>query len=241
MNFQERIKEIYNKQCSKVYREESDILSMQTGSVKHYGNILKQICFSFDFKISVLDAGCGTGRYFHCLANVKDLLGIDISPFMLEQAREPVKKELIAVENTELLCGDIFSENLLSETFDFIYSIGVLGEYSPFNLLICNKLFELLKPHGILFFTIVDTYSRMQELEIDKTGTNIRILRKLFRYLPPIIRKYVNKMFSSFYMTRKDIKYILGTSDFSNYNILRYQHISKCGWQGCHYDCLAWK
>ncbi len=38
-------------------------------------------------QIDVLDAGCGTGRHFHCLQHVRLLVGVDISAEMLRAAR----------------------------------------------------------------------------------------------------------------------------------------------------------
>lgn len=240
MNFQDRVRVLYNEQYSKKYVE-WDKSAFQTGTIKHYCSMLRQICSTFDYKICVLDVGCGTGRYFHCLTNVKRLLGIDISPHMLEKARDPIEKEEIDVDDIELLCGDIFSQNLPYESFEFIYSIGVLGEYSPFNLYICNKLLELLKPNGRLFFTVTDTHSRMQAFGDEESSIGRRALRNIFPILPLIVRCYVNRKLSSFYLTREEIEEILKRSSFNEYEIWRYRHPPKIGWPGSHYDCLVVK
>jgi len=241
MNFQDRVKEMYDEQVSKKYREVWDVLVFQDGSGKHYCDMLQQICHTFDHKISVLDVGCGTGRHFHCLKNVKKLLGVDISPHILEKARDPIKKEEIDVDNIELLCGDIFCLDLPLESFDFVYSIGVFGECSPFNLFICNRLFGLLKPNGKLFFTVTDVHSRMQDFGDKQPNIGWRALGKTFAFLPLWVRKYVNRRLSSFYLTKEEIEEILGESAFAEYKIWNYQHPKKIGWQGSHYDCLAWK
>jgi len=238
MNFQDKVKEMYDEQCSENYVE-SDKLA--TSTIEHYGGMLRQICSTFDHKISVLDVGCGTGRYFHCLTNVKKLLGIDISPYMLEKARDPIKREEIDVDDIELLCGDIFCLDIPFESFDFVYSIGVLGEYSPFNLYICNRLFGLLKPNGKLFFTVTDAHSRMQDFGDEQPNIGKRALRKIFPVLPLMGRRYVNRRLSSFFLTREEIEGILGKSAFAEYKIWHWQHPKKIGWQGSHYDCLALK
>ena len=48
---------------------------------------LAGLCAGFERPISVLDLGCGTGRYFPALSHVRELVGIDASESMLERAR----------------------------------------------------------------------------------------------------------------------------------------------------------
>ncbi len=240
MDCEHEVRDFYDEKHSKTYRNEDELV-IQYGSRVHYCDVLREISGSFGHEISVLDVGCGTGRYFHCLTSVKKLLGIDISSYMLEKARDPVKKEEIDVGDIELLCGDIFDTNISNRLFDFIYSTGVLGECSPFNLCICNKLFELLKPNGKLFFTVTDTHSRMQDLGDEQSNIGMRALRKFFPILPLISRRYVNRRLSSFYMTKEEIEEILKKSAFAKCEVERYEHPTGSGWQGAHYDCLAFK
>ena len=56
------------------YRRD-DELEVNTSHHRRLALILEQITSSFDHPISVLDMGCGTGRYFHCLKNVERLVG----------------------------------------------------------------------------------------------------------------------------------------------------------------------
>src|SRR5215510_482561 len=56
---------------------------------------LSDLSASFGRAISVLEAGCGTGRYFHCVQNVHRLTGVDVSPEMLAAAEQPIRPELI--------------------------------------------------------------------------------------------------------------------------------------------------
>ncbi len=101
----------YDEDGARYYRE-SEEKSIQFGSRKHYCGILKDLSASFERRISVLDVGCGTGRYFHCLQNVERLLGLDISQSMLDQALNPVKKDEIRIGDVSLLCADIFEVSL---------------------------------------------------------------------------------------------------------------------------------
>lgn len=93
MNYQQignKVKTIHGKAYSRRYRE-LDELAIDSEYHKHICNILKGVSCSFGREISVLDLGCGTGQYFHCLEKVERLTGIDISPHMLEEARNPEK------------------------------------------------------------------------------------------------------------------------------------------------------
>jgi len=233
MTVRNKIKALYDLSHSKNYRS-IDELQVNSDSHKHYCSILKKITLGFQHKISVLDLGCGTGRYFYCLKNVERLVGIDISPFMLQYARNPLKKEKIEVNTLIfLICADIFEVDFLC-SFDFIYSIGVLGEYSPFDLHICNKLFDWLKPKGILFFTVVDIASR-------PPSKKRRVMK--FAYSCPLLSSmFKNKRddrWESCYMTETELRGIMENSKFVNYQISRY--ISTSHWKGAHYECVAIK
>ena len=54
------------------------------------------VCDRFDQPIDALDLGCGTGRYFWGLRNVKTLTGLDASAPMLEEARHPIHGERLS-------------------------------------------------------------------------------------------------------------------------------------------------
>ncbi len=131
-------------------------------------------------KTNVLELGCGTGRYFDFITNVEKLVGVDISDDMLKIASEKIKSmpELAAV--TELIQSDIdnYSTN---EKFDFIYSIGTLGEYCGFTLPTFEKMLLLLKPSGFLFFTLVDAGSFVNDEYIWLTK---RVKRFFVKWLP---------------------------------------------------------
>jgi len=51
---------------------------------------------------------------FHCLKNTKKLVGVDVSPDMLAEAKEPIGKESLGSQEIELLLGDIFTTRCLS-------------------------------------------------------------------------------------------------------------------------------
>ena len=75
----------YREQCT-TYRKDDEI-EVTTPHHQRLRKVLGELTASFGQPISVLEAGCGTGRYFHCLHNVDRLVGLDISPDMLAAAR----------------------------------------------------------------------------------------------------------------------------------------------------------
>jgi SAM-dependent methyltransferase len=238
MDYRKETMDIFDQSASKQYREKDDHL-VGHGSRQHYCEIVRELSGGFGKKINVLDVGCGTGRYFHCLRNVKRLMGIDISAHMLDLARDPVKSKQLDVEDIELRCGDIYSLELPDQSFDLIYSIGVVGEYSPINNVLLDKLSGLLAPKGKLFFTVVDVYSRFQLPENKQASFTRRALRKFFPLLPPFAKKSLNRALSSFYVTDRELTALLRKSQFATFNVSRFEHPS--GWQGAHLDCLAEK
>src|SRR5439155_22835785 len=71
---------------------------------------------------SVLDVGCGSGRYAEAFAQpgVKRIVGIDLSDKMIELAR---KRTDYSNTKPEFVCGD-FMEFKTNETFDLAIAMG---------------------------------------------------------------------------------------------------------------------
>jgi len=231
---------LFNAEHAKRYRQDEEI-GMHYGSRRHYCNLLLRILQPFDSRISVLDIGCGTGRYFHCLRNVHLLIGLDISMDMLNQARKPIYSDQIDIDQVSLICGDVHSIAFPPNSIDFIYSIGTLGEYTHIDAALLGSLHSILAPGGRLFVTIVSTTSRIQAREHKQTGLVVRILRKAFPYLPHFIRSSINQLLGSHYLTRSQLGKLLCNSPFKRWEITEYSHPKGSGWQGTHFDCLAQK
>lgn len=237
MQYQQRIQQIkdyYDQQCARDYRL-FDETTIDEPNPRHTAQMLRDICRSFGRKISVLDAGCGCGRSFHCLENVEHLVGVDISIHMLQEARTPVRAEQISIPRIDLICANLFDMDLPQESFDFIYSIGVLGENSPFGVTICNKLHRLLKPGGVLFFTVVDRDSRT-----DPRNLKRRMAEFVYPALPASFKARVDEKLKSFYLTAGELKAIMDESKFPRYEIAR-DVCNAARWQGAHFECTAFK
>ncbi len=237
MNYQRignEAKIVLDQAYSAMYRE-SDESEIAGENHKRYCNILADIRHSFGYRISVLDLGCGTGRYFHCLQHVERMIGIDIALNMLKHARNPVKSNKISIDRIDLICANIFDLHISSDLFDFIYSIGVLGESAPFDLYICNKLFSLLKPGGKLFFTVVDVYSKFEFMSLKR-----RIAERVCPLLPSMWKGKLRERLKTFYMTDMELRGILEKSMFTQYEVFRHVSTSPL-WIGAHYECIATK
>jgi SAM-dependent methyltransferase len=154
----QRAAALYQPEYATRYREADDQIA-QGELVQTFGQWLRELTVSFGRDISVLDLGCGTGRYFWALANVRELVGIDVSAPMLERARNPVNPGSITARHISLLQGDFFSHAFDAGQFDLVYSIGVLAEHSPLDDGIVARVARWLAPGGLFAFTAVHPQS----------------------------------------------------------------------------------
>jgi SAM-dependent methyltransferase len=120
---------------------------------------LAHLCAGFARPISVLDLGCGTGRYFPALGtlgpteHVRELVGIDASASMLDRARLRLPVEETAAAT--LIRGDLETCHFEPERFDLVYAIGVLAEHAPLTDALARRVFGWLSPGGAFAFTAV--------------------------------------------------------------------------------------
>jgi cyclopropane fatty-acyl-phospholipid synthase-like methyltransferase len=74
---------------------------------------------------TVLDIGCGTGRYSIEFAKrgAKRVVGIDFSPSMIEFCKKMAQEAGVA-ERCEFLCSEFLAMPLVEEKFDYIVAMG---------------------------------------------------------------------------------------------------------------------
>ncbi len=227
------VKKLYNAEYAKAYRL-SDAEAVTTENFAHYQKILQRITSNPLHPVKVLDLGCGTGRFFHCCQNTSFLLGIDISPDILEQAKAPIYEEAITAKQRELRCGNIFHMHFPSHSFDVIYSIGVLGEHSPLDLPLALKFFDMLGPNGQIFLTVVDKDSKQNP------SLQRRIAEQLYPWMPPMLQKRLNVLWQNYYMTKQEIENLFTQTSFRELSI--EHHVSTSSqWRGAHFEIFARK
>ena len=146
--------DLYATDYARRYREHDEELS-HVEAYRAFCDWLRDTCGLFRKPIDVLDVGCGTGRYFAALLNVNALVGLDASGPMLAEATNPIAADRITARTIQLVEGDVLSHDFTPESFDLIYSIGVLAEHTPFDSRVVNNVATWLRPGGRFAFTTV--------------------------------------------------------------------------------------
>jgi SAM-dependent methyltransferase len=153
-----RAADLYDEAYAERYRAH-DESPVPGAAAARLGAWLATVCGRFPEPIDALDLGCGSGRYFSAVRNVRRLVGIDASGPMLNWARRPVGGVAIAPGSLTLVEADFLLHEFQSGEFDLVYSIGVLAEHSPFDETIAARVKRWLKPGGRFAFTTVDPLS----------------------------------------------------------------------------------
>jgi SAM-dependent methyltransferase len=231
---EQKTRRLYDETYAQVYRE-SDEAAIRTEDHEHIRRRLRSLTASFDHEVAVLDIGCGSGRHFHCLANCRSLVGIDVSPFMVAQAKRPVAQQDVSVRDIDLRCGNIFDIQLPAESFDVAYSLGVLGEHAPFDSYVCEKVHSLLWPGGVFLFTVVDASTKQQGKSLRR-----RVAEVAYPILPKATKAALTQRFRTYHLTRDELEGIMAGSAFRDYDIDRHVSASR-HWQGAHFICCARK
>lgn len=219
------------------YRRD-DELEVQSSNHRRLWALLRGICLSFPFPITVLEAGCGTGRYFHCLENVEQLVGLDVSPEMLEGAENPVLREHISIGRVSLVCENVFRATFAPGTFDFIYSLGMFGNGCPMTPEIGERFFRWLRGGGKLFFDVLSSANLPFQVQMRQ-----RARRIAYPFLPPRIRRRLDRRQARMplcALSGIELNAIMGLTPFDEFYI-SIQTDAPTRWGGAHLECLAVK
>ena len=197
---------------------------------------LADLSTSFGREIFALDAGCGTGRHFHCLKDAKKLVGLDLSTEMLRAARAPVRAELISAREIELVCGDVHEVTFPPRSFDLIYSLGMFGYGCELTVEMLNKFYDWLSPDGILLIDISDWSGVLWSVRF-------RAALRKFAYpiLPAFAQRRIDERrqgvpFSP--VSRKELKRLLRQSAFPDWEVYRRPYHSPC-WSVDKLECIV--
>ena len=198
--------------------------------------MISGIASSFPEPISVLDLGCGTGRYIHCVKNAERYVGVDASAPMLEVAKNPIRKNEITARRVYLVQADIYSLNLQRASFDFIFSIGVLGDYIPLTVQFCNNLRLMLRPNGKALFTVMDAKTGHSE-----GGWKRKLALAIYPFLAQSLKSRVDVRIGNFKHTEEEVREILDKSGFACYAVRHTLELDPNHeiWDGSWFICEA--
>jgi SAM-dependent methyltransferase len=219
------------------YRRDDEI-EVASQNHRHLSGILRDLTTAFPHPVRVLEAGCGTGRYFHCLKNVEELVGLDVCPEMLQAAEHPVLEDEITVPNIRLMCENIYLASLRANFFHVIYSLGMFGNGCPVTPEILGRFHAWLAPGGKLFFNVVDEATLMPSARLKR-----RVKRVLYPVLPDVVQKTLDERESRmpfFGLTKSALEQIMKQTAFSSWQIHRHVCQSPL-WQGVLLECRAQK
>ena len=102
---------------------------------------------------AVLDFACGTGLVTVQLADsAASILGIDISPGMIEQAQAKCATQKVG--NVTFCVGMLMDDSLAEASFDAVLAFNILHGL-PDAAAYCARIHRLLKPGG-LFLSVTD-------------------------------------------------------------------------------------
>lgn len=107
----------------------------------------------------VLDAGCGGGRY----ARLAGEAGADVVALDLSAAVQHARQLTASLPNVTVVQGHLFHPPLASQSFDIVYSIGVL-HHTPDTERAFRSIARLVKPGGHLAVWLYRRNTLIQEI-----------------------------------------------------------------------------
>jgi ubiquinone/menaquinone biosynthesis C-methylase UbiE len=193
------------------YREEDE---RSKDDISHAGKckIIRELSAAFKDQPTVLDLGCGTGRYFHCLAKQKLLVGVDPSEHMLRQAQHPVNH---TTTHVQLVRGSLHDIEFKPNCFDIVLCIGVFGVTCPLDHFSFNHIAGFLKTNGFLFFTVPEF------LPVHQTWKR-RMAQLVEPFMIGYAKRYVRLRLRKFATTEKEVSQFFAGM-FGNVEIGRWQ------------------
>ena len=130
----------------------------------------------------VLDAGCGMGRFTSIAASLgAEVVGIDLS-----SAVKTVFKKTSQYPLLHIIRGDLLNPPFRKESFDLIYSLGVL-HHTPDTKAAFDSIVPSIKNGGAIAFWL---YGRASEFEFFKTNPLEPTRASFFEKHPFLLRPY---------------------------------------------------
>jgi len=201
----------YSPSSAALYRQADE---SGKSEISHAGKcgIIRELSRRFSEPITMLDLGCGTGRYFHCAENVKTLIGVDPSENMLVQAREPVSGRH---RDIRLIRSTLHEVAFVGQNFDLAICVGVLGLWCPLDALVLSRVAGMLRQHGVFFFSTV---------EYEPVPSTLK--RRMASAVRPLLfgapRRHVERRLRQFTMDAESVE-ALGRNYFGQVQIEKWQ------------------
>jgi SAM-dependent methyltransferase len=134
---------------------------------------------------------------------------------MLQIARRnPVLRGEIKAARIDLIQGDISRMAFRERSFDFVYSVGVLGDYAPPSLSLLQLIRQWLKEGGSAFLTIMDGAPY-------RKSWKERIATAVYPLLPRATKVYVDVKLDDYMMNWHDCEALLRQAGFGHFEINR--------------------
>jgi SAM-dependent methyltransferase len=215
--FNRKIQEDYNDQTAKTYRQ-NDERDICTPASLQVISRLQSLSAQFSHKINALDVGCGTGRFFHALKNIRELTGLDISSSMLNAARQPIHAEKLDIEMIRLIWANYSASNLTQNHFDLIYSVGVFGHPAPITVEVINQFHQNLAAGGKLMFTIANRDDEKYNPLLYKSPKR-KMIEAIQPMLPKSVNDYLTNRWQNYFISQDQVLALFQESQFKNYHV----------------------
>jgi len=155
----------------------------------------------------VLDAGCGNGTLTAALAaSGTQIIGLDYSESVERAEREKERFAGTTANRVHYVQGDVQRPPFAPETFDVVYSDGVL-HHTPDTHASFNVLAQLVKPGGQFFVML---YRRDARLPYRIKMRTVKALQVLLRPLPFEAMKYLCFIGAGLLLARLHLLYFFG-------------------------------
>jgi SAM-dependent methyltransferase len=180
----------------------------------YFRNELSKLTVAIPQGGAALDLGCGTGRYFHCLKGMQRIVGVDVSEEMLAFARDPSMGSEVEATDIRLICDDIHSVGFPDASFDFVYSIGVLGLCSPLTIELCDKIYSWLKPGGSMYLFVMDAVT------LRESSWKRDLAIRLYPVLPGFMKTRVFLRVQDCSVTNEELRLVMEKSHFATSRVI---------------------